>query len=102
MAQAGVCHVRVGNRQGCPPSVRRPQAAFLDKACGDNEVLREEVESLLQAHDTPDSVPALSGAARGMTEAHQPISERPGVVIGPYKLLQQIGEGGFGVVFMAE
>src|SRR5262249_1378995 len=31
-----------------------------------------------------------------------PLSERPGMVIGPYKLLEQIGEGGFGVVYMAE
>jgi len=32
----------------------------------------------------------------------QPITEKPGIQIGPYKLLQQIGEGGMGTVFMAE
>jgi hypothetical protein len=34
--------------------------------------------------------------------SEKPLSEKPGSVIGPYKVLQQIGEGGFGVVFMAE
>src|SRR5436305_1902724 len=41
--------------------------------------------------------PALAGAT-----ADEPAGERPGAVVGPYKLLEQIGEGGFGVVFMAE
>jgi serine/threonine protein kinase len=76
------------------------RAVFLERACGDNRVLRAEVESLLRAHaesgdllDLPDK-PGVSAADLSR--------ERPGTVIGPYKLLQEIGEGGMGVVYMAE
>src|SRR5262249_53876610 len=75
------------------------RAAFLDRACGANRELRAEVESLLQAHDARavflrDRVDRPPG--------YEPLAERPGSVIGPFKLLEQIGEGGFGVVFLAE
>lgn len=40
--------------------------------------------------------------ANDQTEIHQPISEGPGSVVGPYKLLQQLGEAGMGVVYMSE
>ncbi|HMC10566.1 MAG TPA: serine/threonine-protein kinase, partial [Pirellulaceae bacterium] len=51
--------------------------------------------------------PSSSGRGAGdegavATDLFRPITEGPGTVIGPYKLLQQIGEGGFGVVYMAE
>src|SRR5262249_30936171 len=78
------------------------RAAYLDQACGDNRALRQEVESLLQAHEASGSFLGRLGAGREMTDDYPPITERPGTVLGPYKLLQQIGEGGMGTVFMAE
>lgn len=73
---------------------------FLEQADVPGEV-REKVRKLLEAHEHPDE--ALSrpfGVDATITTA--PIAEGPGTRIGPYKLLQQIGEGGFGIVFMAE
>ena len=72
---------------------------FLDRACGDNQPLRREVESLLKAHDPDDSF--LQAPALAATEM-QPMVEKPGSMIGPYKIREQIGEGGFGVVYVAE
>ncbi|HVK07874.1 MAG TPA: protein kinase [Gemmataceae bacterium] len=73
--------------------------AFLEQACGPDRQLRDEVASLLQAHDSPDS---FLREPVEWTAAYEPISERPGSVVGPYKLLEEIGDGGFGVVFLAE
>ena len=72
---------------------------FLDSACGGDAALRQRVEVLLKAHGQYNEL--LDGEGIVAT-LDQPVSERPGAQIGPYKLLQQIGEGGFGVVFMAE
>jgi serine/threonine protein kinase len=80
----------------------RDRAAFLDAACAGDGSLRSRVEALLGAAELDDDF--LRGATLGDHGAHAlaPPGESPGSRIGPYKLLQQIGEGGFGVVFMAE
>jgi serine/threonine protein kinase len=73
---------------------------FLDQACGTDAALRARVEELMQAHR--DAGAFLGGAEKQGATCDQPNREAPGTVIGPYKLLQQIGEGGMGVVWMAE
>src|SRR5580693_4251223 len=78
------------------------RAAYLDQACGSNHALRCEVESLLQAHDEPGSFLRSRLARQTATVDEPPLTEKPGTRIGSYKLLQQIGEGGMGVVYMAE
>ena len=77
------------------------QAAYLDSACGDDRELRSHVERLLDAHPKlGDFLQRDAAEMEGTRDAA--IAEGPGTVIGHYKLLQQIGQGGFGVVFMAE
>jgi serine/threonine protein kinase/Flp pilus assembly protein TadD len=74
---------------------------YLERACGGDQALRAEVEALLEANARAGSF--LKAPPPGLTvTVDQPLSEQPGTVIGPYKLLQQIGEGGMGTVFLAE
>jgi serine/threonine protein kinase/WD40 repeat protein len=78
--------------------------AFLDRACAGDAELRLEVESLLAAKVGKQV--ATGGAARELAAASTMrsaiLTEGAGTIIGPYKLLQLIGEGGFGSVFLAE
>jgi len=82
-----------------PPDRR---AAYLDEACGSDAQLRTEIESLVEAHDTSCSFLENVPVGPDPTDDYPPIAERPGTFIGPYKLMEQIGEGGFGLVFVAE
>src|SRR5262245_64320245 len=75
------------------------RVAFLDDACGSNEELRRHVDLLLGAHAQSGSFLDKGAVANHTIEL--PLTEKPGTIIGPYKLVQQIGEGGMGVVFMA-
>src|SRR5215207_2330922 len=78
-----------------PPAERY---RFIDEACPDDSALKEQIISLLRAHDEAADFlqpsPLMSSAGS--------LHEKPGDRIGRYKLLEQIGEGGCGVVYMAE
>jgi serine/threonine protein kinase/tetratricopeptide (TPR) repeat protein len=84
------------------PSERR--AAYLQEACAGDETLRQRVEALLRAHELAGTfMDSPTPTLRPETiRLDLPPSEKAGDKIGHYKLLQQIGEGGCGVVYMAE
>jgi serine/threonine protein kinase len=98
---------------------RAQREAWLVEQCGQEPDLLAKVRALLKARDNPESFldmlapPADApqeeagqkpgpGPAASVGTMDESITERPGTRIGPYKLLQQIGEGGMGVVYMAE
>jgi len=82
----------------------------LERECAGDAELRLAVEALLRAHDAPDTLLVHSPAPTGGSSppatvfgsAPPPITERSGSRIGPYKLLQKLGDGGMGTVYMAE
>ncbi len=81
------------------------RAAYLDQACAGDSALRQQVEALLQAHDQAEGfleAPPAGLDFQRIVQVNIPPTEKTGDKIGRYKLLQEIGEGGCGVVYMAE
>jgi serine/threonine protein kinase/predicted negative regulator of RcsB-dependent stress response len=80
---------------------REAREAYLLHVCCDEPAIGQRVRALLKA--LAESASFLEVPAAGLVcTLDEPFREGPGTVIGPYKLLEQIGEGAFGIVFMAE
>jgi serine/threonine protein kinase/tetratricopeptide (TPR) repeat protein len=83
----------------CPPSER---AAFLDGACQGDLNLRRRLDALLAAHEQEDALPGTPLDSSELRAGVEPPDEFIGRMIARYKLLEKIGEGGCGVVYVAE
>jgi eukaryotic-like serine/threonine-protein kinase len=78
------------------------RSAFVVTACGEDKTLCTQITDLLMTHEEVGDFLETPPQALGPVLDRPEMSEGPGTVIGPYKLLEHIGEGGFGAVYMAE
>ena len=81
------------------------RAAFLQAVCGRDKLIRQRLETLLAAHEPPDVLLADDAVTVKETLKPEPSDapdEAVGQALGRYKLLEKIGEGGCGMVYVAE
>jgi WD40 repeat protein/serine/threonine protein kinase len=86
------------------------RTVYLDQACGADAALRQRVDALLNAFEQAGSFlqhaaadPPSPRVSKGQAKTiDEPVSEGPGTIVGPFKLIEQIGEGGMGTVWMAQ
>jgi serine/threonine protein kinase len=113
------CHLMTFFAEALELSSPQERAAYLDRACGADQALRQHLVALLEAHaqvgrflEPQDAGAGATSAAAGKeiaeasadyrTAVPQASTEGPGTAVGPYKLLEQVGEGGMGTVWMAQ
>jgi serine/threonine protein kinase len=83
-----------------PPGIAR--RAFLEQACAGDSALRQRLDALLAAHDEPDNLSPKGAPATMKLDLPDAPDEAVGQTLGRYKLMERLGEGGCGVVYVAE